>query len=88
MFLPDLRYCQTCAILDLMDKPKKNPAAVALAKLRAKSLTAARRQEIGRSGGLIGGKARARKLTAKQRIESARNAAKARWAKKKTKAGK
>lgn len=43
--------------------PVKNPAAVAL----------------GRLGGLKGGKARAKKLTAKQRIEIARNAAKARW---------
>ena len=42
---------------------KKNPHAVAL----------------GRQGGLKGGHARARKLTAKQRSESARKAAKARW---------
>jgi hypothetical protein len=41
----------------------KNPAAVAL----------------GRLGGLKGGKARAAKLTAKQRKEMATNAAKARW---------
>jgi hypothetical protein len=41
----------------------KNPAAVAL----------------GRSGGLKGGKARAAKLTKKQRSESAQKAAKARW---------
>ena len=47
---------------------KKNAAAVAL----------------GRLGGLKGGKARARKLTAEQRRESARKAAQARWAKKKT----
>ena len=42
---------------------KKNPAAVAL----------------GRLGGLKGGPARAEKLTAEQRSESARKAAKARW---------
>jgi hypothetical protein len=42
---------------------KKNPAAVAL----------------GRLGGLKGGKARAQKLSAKQRKESARKAALARW---------
>jgi hypothetical protein len=42
---------------------KKNPHAVAL----------------GRKGGLKGGPARAQKLTAKQRSESARKAAKARW---------
>ena len=41
----------------------KNPAAVAL----------------GRLGGLIGGKARARKLTAEQRSGIARRAAEARW---------
>ncbi len=44
----------------------KDPAAVAL----------------GRKGGLKGGVARAAKMTAKQRIASARKAAKARWAKK------
>lgn len=44
----------------------KNPAAV----------------ELGRKGGLRGGKARAEKLTAEQRRESAQRAAAARWAKK------
>ena len=43
---------------------RKNPAAVAL----------------GRLGGLKGGRARADKLTIAQRRESARKAAKARWA--------
>lgn len=43
----------------------KNPAAVAL----------------GRLGGLKGGKARAKKLTAKKRTEIAKKAAKARWTK-------
>lgn len=42
---------------------KKNPAAVAL----------------GRLGGLKGGKARAKKLSAKKRKEIAQKAAKARW---------
>jgi len=42
----------------------KNPAAVTL----------------GRRGGKIGGKARAAKMTAAQRSESARNAVLARWA--------
>ncbi len=46
---------------------KKNPNAVAL----------------GRLGGLKGGKARASKLTAKQRQEIARKAALARWQKRK-----
>jgi hypothetical protein len=43
----------------------KDPAAVAL----------------GRKGGLRGGKARAAKMTAKQRSEAARKAAQARWKK-------
>ncbi len=48
-------------------KPKeKNPAAVALGKL----------------GGLKGGKARAASLTAEQRSEIAKKAAKSRWKKK------
>jgi hypothetical protein len=44
----------------------KDPAAVAL----------------GRKGGLKGGRARAAKLTPEERAESARRAARARWAKK------
>jgi hypothetical protein len=44
--------------------PKKNPAAVAL----------------GRLGGLKGGKARAERLTKKQRRKIAKKAAAARWA--------
>jgi len=47
----------------------KNPAAVAL----------------GRLGGLKGGPARARKLSAKRRSQIASKAAKASWAKKKSK---
>jgi len=47
-------------------EPEKNPAAVAL----------------GRLGGLKGGKARAEKLTAKQRSEIAKKAAQTRWSKK------
>ena len=45
------------------DQPTKNPAAVAL----------------GRLGGLKGGKARAKKLSAKRRKEIAKKAAEARW---------
>ncbi len=45
--------------------PEKDPAAVAL----------------GRRGGLKGGKARAAKLSSEERVESARKAAQARWAK-------
>jgi hypothetical protein len=39
--------------------------------------------KIGKKGGLKGGPARAAKLTPEQRSESARNAIRARWAKKK-----
>lgn len=45
--------------------PEKNPAAVAL----------------GRLGGKKGGPARARKLTAEERTEIAKKAAKSRWSK-------
>lgn len=45
--------------------PMKNPAAV----------------ELGRLGGLKGGKARAEKLTSARRTEIARKAAQARWGK-------
>lgn len=38
--------------------------------------------ELGRLGGLKGGKARAKKLTSQQRSEIARNAANKRWRKK------
>jgi hypothetical protein len=48
-----------------IDAPTKNPAAV----------------ELGRRGGLKGGKARAAKLTAKERKEIAKKAAAARWKK-------
>lgn len=44
-------------------KPEKNKAA----------------QELGRLGGLKGGAARAKKLTAEERSEIAKKAAKARW---------
>ena len=47
------------------EQHEKNPAAVAL----------------GRLGGLKGGPARAKKLTKRQRSESARKAARARWKK-------
>jgi len=50
---------------------ERNPAAV----------------ELGRRGGLKGGKARAAKMTKEERIESARKAAKARWAKKRQQEG-
>lgn len=55
----------------------KNPAAVALGKLRARTLT----RETRSNGGKEGGTARARNLTPKRRREIARNAAAARWGK-------
>jgi hypothetical protein len=55
----------------------KNPAAVALGKLRAATMTAEDRERASRAGGL----ALARKRTKKQRSASARKAAAARWAK-------
>jgi len=51
------------------DTPKRSPISEYLA-------------EIGRKGGLKGGKARAEKLSAKKRKEIAQKAAKTRWEKK------
>jgi hypothetical protein len=53
----------TSEVEDAPSHEEKNPAAVAL----------------GRLGGLKGGKARAEKLTPRQRSMAARKAAKARW---------
>jgi hypothetical protein len=64
-----------------MKKRQKNPAAVALAKLRAKSMTEEERRESARVAGNVGGKARAAKLTKERRSEIARKAAAARWGK-------
>ena len=55
-------------------KARKNPAAVALGKLRAASMTREERAQAG--------KARAKKLSAKRRKEIAKKAAAARWSKK------
>jgi hypothetical protein len=54
-------------------------AAEPPADMPAKNAAAA---ELGRRGGLKGGKARAENMTARQRSIAARKAAKARWAKK------
>lgn len=48
---------------EALDEPQKNQAAV----------------ELGRLGGLKGGKARAKKLTAEERSAIAKRAAQARW---------
>jgi hypothetical protein len=66
---------------------EKNPHAVALRKLagskpglaRTANLTPEELSEIGRKGGLAGGRARTKKLTKAQRKESAKKAAAARW---------
>jgi hypothetical protein len=46
-----------------------------------KILPASPAAELGRKGGRIGGKVRAQRMTAKQRSNAARKAAKARWGK-------
>lgn len=66
-----------------MKKVAKNAAAVALGKLRASKMTRAEREELGRSGGLVGGKRRAASLTPAKRKAIAKKAAAARWGKKK-----
>jgi hypothetical protein len=67
-----------------MPKERKNPAAVALGKLSAASMTPEQRAAHGRMGGKIGGKIggkrRAATLTAAQRSKIAKKAAEARWA--------
>ena len=62
--------------------PRKNPAAVALAKRRMLKMTAEERRAVATLGGKVGGEARAKALTKEQRREIARKAAAARWAKK------
>jgi general stress protein YciG len=57
----------------------KNQAAVALAKLRLASMSPEEHQEVARKGGLVGGRARADKLSPKRRKDIARKAAQARW---------
>jgi hypothetical protein len=58
---------------------RKNAAAVSLGKLRMRKLSAEEREELARTGGKVGGPARAKKLTTAQRSEIARKAALARW---------
>jgi hypothetical protein len=55
--------------------------AAAVAGLMAEEAVKEYLARIGRKGGLKGGKARAMKLSAQRRLEIARKAAKARWAK-------
>jgi hypothetical protein len=72
----------TCASDAMLSGMAKNKAAVAMAKLRAASLTPQERQDIGRMGGAVGGPARAASLSKKRRKEIAVKAAEARWGKK------
>jgi hypothetical protein len=58
-----------------MAKAKRQPKVVV--RFDPKTLEAFR--EFGRTGGLVGGKARAKKLSAERRREIARKAALARW---------
>lgn len=62
-----------------MQKRKKNQAAVALGRLRVKSMTAEEHKEVSAKGGKKGGKARAEKLSAARRKAIAEKAAAARW---------
>lgn len=66
-----------------MSRKEKNPAAVELGKLRAANMTADERRDLARSGGVVGGKARAAALGKRRRKAIAKAAAAARWAKKK-----
>lgn len=59
----------------------KNKAAVALGKRRAALAAPGEMSDIGKIGAPLGGRARAKKLTKKQRSEIARKAALARWGK-------
>ena len=61
---------------------RKNATAVALAKRRMIVMTPEERSASARAGGLVGGHARAKKLTKAQRKAIAKKAAAARWGKK------
>lgn len=69
--------CPQCHSLTVVDDALALPSGVDLSGVpRAKNLYAA---ALGRLGGLKGGKARAKALSAKRRREIARKAARARW---------
>jgi len=65
------RAFQTVAILTGTTLPESEPEPEDPVKVAAR--------EMGRRGGLKGGKARSEKMTPEERSESARRAAKARW---------
>jgi hypothetical protein len=61
---------------------RKNAAAVALGRRRAKLAAPGEMSEIGKAGGSVGGPARARSLSKARRRAIAKEAAAARWGKK------
>jgi len=61
--------------LSTEEQPEKLPTATPLARSPVSEYLA----QIGRKGGLKGGKARAKKLSAKKRKEIAKKAAQTRW---------
>lgn len=63
------------------NKLAKKITGIATGEIQPKKTT--KMQELGKLGGLKGGKARAEKLTAAERTKIAKNAAAARWKKKK-----
>lgn len=78
--------CARCHIPGMTDRPKRPRDTNELAKLivelatgEAKDDAAPEKADGQRRGGIKGGKARAEKLSPKERVEIARKAAKARW---------
>ena len=65
-------------ILKQVTEPEPEPAPETEEEREARERSEIARK-LGRAGGLKGGKARAAKLTKKQRSESAKKAARARW---------
>jgi hypothetical protein len=74
-----LPQCREARKQSVIMRHEKNPAAVALANLRTASMTPAQRSESARTAGLVGGRARAMKLTPEQRSEICQKAGKRRW---------
>ncbi len=68
----------TSIVDDAVDEKEEAP------KIGPKKAKNAAAVELGRLGGLKGGKARAKKLSAARRTEIARKAARARWGKKRS----
>jgi hypothetical protein len=66
-----------------MKKGGKNPAAVALGKLRIAAMTEDEHLEMSRKGGIAGGQNSRKRFTPAERKAMAQRAANARWKKKK-----